>query len=160
NNIGDYAYLLVAPIGLDFWVINYHAAAPTPSVPGWIDVDLEKVLPFSVANTELHLDQNGPVATASNLGPNHKNCQLQLGMSYGDLLSDCVQVSGDAQTDTDATNELLGGLQHGTERFLFDISGVDINFTDKTLADNNVVRDNDRPSLDDVATDFDIDQFT
>ncbi len=82
-------------------------------------------------------------------------------MQYqADLITNCVAVSGDTQTDTDATNELLGGLTHSAERFSFDISGVDIEMTDNSLAADNVIRDTDIPGPTDTCTDFDIDQET
>jgi hypothetical protein len=160
NNIGDLAYLFIPSAGVAVWANQYNAPQPTPSIFIRIDANLEKVLPFSLADSTLKLDAEGPIGVAKQLGPSNKTCTLKMGMTYADLLGDCVQVTGQSQLDTDNTNELLGGLTHGSERFHFDVSGIDVNMTDKTLPDDNVIRDNDRPTMDDVATEWDVDQET
>src|SRR5262249_50711961 len=143
EHFGDAGGLFVPALGFGFDVDSTTASQPTPSVVSSVEVDLEKVLPFSQANPLLKLDAEGPRAVVSNLGPNPKTCGLKIGMTYSDLLGDCVKVSGDVTADQQEMNKLLGGLAHGDERFVFDVSGVDVNFTDNGLAATNVVRDND-----------------
>ncbi len=158
---GDQGYMFVPALGFAFRVTSVSAQPPTPYVPSYFDLYFEKVLPFSYANTLLKLDASGPQAVAAGLGPSKSTtCVLKMGMDYGELLQKCVQVSGNATADQAALNKLLGGLSHGDERFRFDVSGVDVNFTDKTLAPDNVIRDQDKPTPDDVGTTFNVDQST
>src|SRR5262249_46671510 len=87
-----------------------------------------------------------------------RDCKLRIGMTYDEFVNNCVAVTNDSVKDQVEINKLLGGLTHGTERFHFDIVGIDVNFTDAQLSDDDVVRDNDRPTGDDVSTRFDFDQ--
>ena len=160
GNFGDVAYFYVPAIGHATWVANQNAAPPTPSIPNRIDGDLAKVLPFAFASPMLKLDREGPVATAGNLGTSSTPCAMKLGLAYSDFLATCVATSGDAQKDGVELNKLLGGMSHNTERFRFDVTGVDINFTNNHLAKDDVTHDNDRPAKDDTATQFTVDQST
>jgi hypothetical protein len=158
GHFGDQAYVFIPALGFAVRVSSYTAAPPTPYTVSYLDMYLEKIMPFSLANPRMSLDASGPHAIQTALGPNNKTCDMHMGMTYGDLLADCVQVSGNAMADQTELNKLLGGLSHGDERFRFDLSGVDVNFTDKTLPANDIVHDKDKPSNDDVATQFQIDQ--
>ncbi len=159
-NFGDEAGLYIPAIGWDMRVASFTAAQPTPSTISAFLMYYEKLLPFSVADTTLKMDAEGPKAIATKLGPNQKTCQLNLGMTYQNLLDDCVEVSGDPTADQAELNKLIGGLSHSSERYHFDVSGVDIALTAKDLADDNVLRDTDRPAPTDFASDFDVDQST
>ncbi len=158
GSFGDVAYLYVPAVGSAIWVLNQNAGQPTPSVPYRLDGDLAKVMPFAFAAPLLKIDAEGPTATSQVTGK--PDCVLKFGLTYGDFLSKCVQVTGDTTKDTIELNKLLGGLRHGTERFRFDVTGVDVNFTDATLAADKVVSDMDRPTADDLSTEFRIDQST
>lgn len=160
GNFGDQAYFFIPALGFAFRVQSYTAAQPTPSTVSYFDQYLEKVLPFASAGSTLKLDQEGPIAVQAGLGPNSLTCNLHLGATYSDFIHDCVEVSGDATADATEKAKLLGNLTHSTERFHFDVAGIDLNFTDKDLPDDNVIRDNDQPSDNDTATDFDVDQST
>ena len=160
GNFGDQAYVFLPALGFAFRVASFTAAQPTPSTVSYFDQYLEKVLPYSGADATLKLDATGPVGIQTGLGPNMVTCSLNLGSTYGDFLSTCVQVSGDAAADAVEKAKLLGNLTHGAERFHFDVAGIDINFTDQGLADDNIIRDADRPTPDDISTDFDVDQST
>ena len=140
------------------WVQNQNAGQPTASIPYRLDGDLAKVTPFAFASPLLKIDAEGPTATSGVLGMAPSPCVLKFGLKYGDFLSTCVQVSGNTTTDTDELNKLIGGLRHSPERFSFNITGVDINFTDATLANDKVVSDSDRPTPDDISTRFTVDQ--
>lgn len=160
GTFGDQGYTYIPALGFAFRVANINAAQPTPSVTYYFDQYLAKTMSFSAADPVLKLDQLGPFAIASPLGPNNLTCNLHMGLNYGDFLSNCVRVTGDQKKDDYEQNKLLGGLTHGTERFHFDLAGVDVNFSDKTLAPDAVIGDKDRPSNDDVATTFRVDQAT
>jgi hypothetical protein len=156
---GDVAYFGFAPLGIFFWVDNKNAAQPTPSIFTRMDMFLTKTMPFSQAPPFFKLDQEGPLAYAGKLGKASSACTLKLGVSYGDFLKDCVQVADDAANTTEL-NKLLGGISHSTERFSFDVSGVDLNFSDKNLKDDDIIHDKDVPDPTDIATQFTSDQST
>lgn len=160
GNFGDQGYLYLPPTGTAFRVANINGSQPTPSTPYYFDQYLAKVLPFALADPVLKLDAEGPIAVQLGLGPNNKTCKLQMGLKYGDFLSNCIQVSGQAMADTAETNKLLGGLQHSNERYRFSMSGVDINFTADTLPKDDVIRDKDRPQANDMSSSFSADQGT
>jgi hypothetical protein len=161
GSFGDIAYFWIPAVGTAIWIENQNAPQPTPSIPNRIDQDLAKILAFSFSAPLLKLDAEGPIAHGGTLGPAATGeCVLKMGQSYGDFLHDCVQASGDATVDGEELNKLLGGLRHSTERFSFDVVGIDMNFSDKNLADDNIVRDSDAPDPTDVATEFSIDQQT
>ncbi len=160
GSFGDVAYFYVPALGSALWVPNRNAAQPAPSILNRIDQDLAKVMPFSFASPLLKLDASGPIAKSGNLGHAAAPCTLQMGLTYGDFIRDCVQISGDPAKDKTELNKLLGGLTHGTERFHFDIQGVDINFTDRALAPEAIIADTDLPSADDFSSQLAIDQST
>jgi hypothetical protein len=160
GHFGDSAYFFVPSIGFAWRTASFVAAQPTPSTVSWMDQYLEKVLPFSLADVSMKMDQEGPTAVQTNLGPDNRTCTLKLAMTYGTLMHDCVQVANDPTADATEKAKLLGGIEHSTERFHFDVSGVDVNFSDNTLAADNVVRDADRPTDDDYASEFQVDQST
>ena len=160
GSFGDVAYFFIPAIGSAIWVANQNAAPPTPSIPNRIDQDLAKVAPFAFAAPLLKFDAEGPTANAGNLGSSTTPCILKIGLKYGDFLSQCVQVSGDAAKDKVELNKVLGGLTHNTERFRFDITGVDINFTNSHLAADKVTSDKDMPANDDLSSRFTVDQST
>jgi hypothetical protein len=160
GNFGDVAYIYIPALGLGFWVDNYHAAQPVPSTFTRIDIYLTKTLGFSLANPFLKLDSEGPVADVGKIGSAPKPCSLKLGVTYGDFLADCVQTTGDKTKDSVELSKLVGGIAHSTERFSFDVQGVDLNFSDSELPADKVIGDKDLPSANDIATEFDLDQST
>lgn len=161
GHFGDQGYMYIPALGFAIRVSSITAAQPVPSTVAVVDQYLAKNLPYSLANPRLALDSLGPEGIASGLGPTGAiTCDLHMGITYADLLKDCVQVTGDMTTDTQSLNKLLGGLTHGTERFHFDIQGVDINFTDKSLPPTDIIHDTDKPSPTDVGTQFVVDQST
>jgi hypothetical protein len=160
GNFGDVAYIYWPALGSAIWVDNKNAPPPTPSIITRIDQDPTKTLPFSLSNPQLKLDAEGPVANAGKLGNAPAACVVKMGLTFDDFLGNCVKVTGDPAKDGTEYNKLLGGLTHGDERFHFDVRGVDINFTDKTLAPDDIVHDKDLPHGNDTATQFRSDQST
>jgi hypothetical protein len=160
GSFGDVAYFYVPALGSALWIPNRNAAQPAPSILNRIDQDLAKVMPYSFADPYLKLDAVGPVGLGGKLGTATAACTLTMGLAYGDFLQNCVQNSGDPAKDQTELNKLLGGLTHGTERFHFDVQGVDVNFTDNRLGPEAIVSDTDLPAATDTATDFAIDQST
>ncbi len=160
GDFGDQAFFGMGPLGLYFWVDNQNAPQPTPSVMTRIDMFLAKVLPFSQAAPLLKLDAEGPIGIAGKLGNATNACSVKLGLTYGDFLKDCVQVTGDTTKDTTELNKLLGGLSHNPERFQFDVQGVDVNVSDNGLPVDDVIHDKDVPTPDDYTSEFVSDQST
>ncbi len=161
GSFGDVNYLFIPVLGTGLWVPNANAAQPQPSILNRIDGYLAKVTPFAGAAPFLKLDSEGPTASSGVINrQTGKPCTLKFGLDYSDFLSDCVEITGDATKDKAEYNKLIGGLTHDTERFSFDVQGVDINFGKGDLAPDGVVIDSDRPGPNDVAADFSIDQST
>jgi hypothetical protein len=160
GNFGDVAYFGFSALGTFLWVDNKNAAQPTPSIFTRVDMYLTKTLPFSLSNPLLKLDAQGPVGIAGKLGVAPAACDVRLGLTFDQFLQTCVKVSGDAKKDQTEYNKLLGGLSHSSERFGFDVQGVDLNFSDKTLPDNDIIHDNDLPHPTDIASEFVADQST
>ncbi len=159
GKFGDVAYLYMPLLGIGLWTPNQNADQPAASLIDRVDVYLQKVLPFYKANPMLKLDQTGPVASQAGLGPNQDiTCDLRFHITWGDFLKNCVKVSGDAAADTIEENKLIGGMVHDRERFLFDVSGLRINFEDTNLDPDDIVRDSYRPDAGDRAAYFRVDQ--
>lgn len=160
GHFGDVAYLYIPTLGWAYWVDNQNAAQPTPSIPTRMDIIPAKILGFSAADPTLKLEAEGPVAKVGPLDQATMPCVLKMGIKYSDFLANCIEVSGDKTKDQNELNKLLGGLSHGTERFHFDITGVDINFTDLALPADDIIHDTDLPHPNDVSTSFVVDQST
>jgi hypothetical protein len=159
GSFGDAAYLYIPVLGWGLWVDNIHDPI-AKDIATRIDLSPAKVLPFAYANPEMKLDAEGPVAAAGLLGHGTRPCLLKMGQSYADFLGTCVQVDGDPARDQVELNKLIGGITHSTERFEFDVQGIDLNFSDRRLGATDIIRDADRPAATDVATEFSIDQST
>jgi hypothetical protein len=159
GNFGDVAYIYWPALGTGIWVDNQNAPQPTPSIITRIDLSPAKTLPFSLANPLLKLDAVGPVGLTGKLGKNTQDCQVQMGLTFKQFLADCVEVTG-TTADTTEHNKLVGGLTHSSERFFFDVQGVDLNFSDRALPIDDIIHDSDLPHDNDVATELTTDQAT
>ncbi len=141
--------LRIWPLGLHLWVSNPTAPQPTPSVFQRIDLRLPRVMPFTLGRPELKLDAQGPRTSIKGLGATGSNpgkdCVISLGMTWQTMLDTCVNVTGDATKDKLNYNKLTGNISHDAETFIFDSSGVDVDFLSSQVAQFDVVRDQDRP---------------
>jgi hypothetical protein len=166
GNFGDVAYLFIPSTGWGMWTLNRHAGITKISKPDWFDLYPTKILGFSVANPMLKLDAVGPVgvvgtlANPGKLGQATQPCVVSMDYKFSDFLSACVQVTGSAASDQTELNKLLGGITHSTERYFFDVSGIDLNFSATTLSPMSIVSDTDVPKGADDATEFNVDQST
>jgi hypothetical protein len=158
GKFGDVAYFFIPALGVGLWVPSRSAAQPQPSILDRIDQYLAKITPFASAPPLMKLDAEGPTANAGKLGTSQNPCVLKIGVKFSDFVGTCVKVTGDTTKDTNEYNKLLGGLTHGTERFHFDITGIDVNFTNNHLAADTVTSDADRPANDDTSSRFTVDQ--
>jgi hypothetical protein len=144
----DVAALRIWSLGMHLWISAPHAPQPTPSKFNRIDFRLPRILPFSFGDPTLKIDGEGPVAVAT--VPGKPDCNIKLGVTYGDFLSQCVNVTGSMVGDAVNIAKLTGNIAHDTERYLFDVSGVDISFAAKALDPFDVLRDKSRPAPQDV----------
>jgi hypothetical protein len=163
GNFGDVNYLFVPVLGTGLWVLNANAPQPQASILFRIDGYLSKVLPYAGAGAFLKIDDVGPTATPPANGgvlnaQLNQPCVLKFGLQYKDFIDQCVKVHNDPNLDTSEFNKLLGGLTHTTERFSFDVQGIDINFSDDHLQPDQVVLDTDLPQDTDTAGQFIVDQ--
>ncbi len=161
TKFSDVGALRIYPLGLHIWVSSPLAAQPTPSIPNRIDLRLPRVMPYTLGAPLLKLDADGPTTIIDKLGPDGKKvCDLKLGMVWSDFLGNCVKTTGDAAKDQITYNKLTGNITHDAELFLFDTSGVDLNFKSTTLQPYGVVLDAARPVDPDPAVEVTFDANT
>jgi len=153
----DQAALRIWPLGVHLSADFPYSAQPVPSRFTGIDLSLPRVMPYSLAATSMKLDKQGPVAQIGGLGGGNKTCKIELGLSWKEFLANCVNVTGKKQQDDVALAKLTGNIRHGAESFLFDTSGMDVNFLSSTLAPFEVLLDADRPQDGDKADSLSID---
>ena len=151
--------LRIWPLGMHIWVDNPTSPQPTPSKFNRIDLRLPRIMPFSLGRTVLKLDAQGPTTTISGLGSG-KNCEVALGLTWDKFLANCVNVTGDPAKDKVAYNKLTGNIAHDAEKFIFDSSGVDVDFQSSTVAQFDILRDEDRPVPADKAVSLTMDANT
>lgn len=146
-------------IGMYLHVPSVSKPQPVPSTPDYLYLFPVKVLPFSNAEMFLKLDAEGPRAIAKDLGDRtpKATCHMRLGIPYGEFLNECVTVLKDAAQNQQAKNKLLGNLQHTSENFIFDVVGVNLDFTAEAIGDFDVVHDDWLPQGHDTATEFLVD---
>ncbi len=157
----DVGALRIYPLGLHIWVNSPLAAQPTPSKPERIDLRLPRVMPYTLGAPELKLDADGPTTVITKLGADgSKVCNLKLGMTWADFLGNCVRTTGIQAKDDVTYNKLTGNIMHDAEVFIFDTSGVDLNFKSSTLGPFSVVLDAARPVDADTAVEVTFDANT
>ena len=150
----------IYPLGLHIWVDNPDAPQPVPSTPSRVDMRLPRIEPYTYAVTNLKLDAEGPVAISAGTGPGGADCKLKLGTRWADFIGECIRTTGDTTKDDTFFNKLVGSIRHDSERYFFDVTGVDVNVTSVTLGPTEVLRDSDRPKDDDVVSSLYIDAAT
>ncbi len=153
----DQAALRVWPLGVHLSADYPYSAQPIPSKFTGIDLSMPRVMPYSLAATQMKLDKQGPLAQIGGLGGGAKTCKIELGMTWKEFLANCVNVTGKKELDDVAYAKLTGNIGHGAESFLFDTSGIDVNFLSSTLAPFEVLLDADRPQDGDKADSVSID---
>lgn len=122
-----------------------HSGLPQPveSTPTLIYNFYAKLEPYSKNPEVLKIDSAGPNASAQ-VGDQNKTCTIQIGQTYSDFLANCVNVWQDTKLNTLDTNKLLGGMQHDYENILFNVVGVNQNFSlTPDLGTYEVVQDYD-----------------
>jgi len=150
------------PLAIYFETKAIGTTQPIPSHPFLMYNFYVKNEPYSNLPVTLKIDQQGPFATgkvgpkdANNL-PTDPTCTLRLGITYGDFLSTCLNVSGNPDTDKINVAKFVGGRTHTLEDFSFNIVGVNQNFT-HVQSDFDYITDDELPSADSVATNWTFD---
>ena len=163
---------------------NSGVPQPALSTPTLLYNFSTKYMPFSNLAQVLTLDARGPVATGISRGASPKGactggvggtcptgqacapdgmcrlvCNQQIGVSFKDMKTNCIQVSGNSTVDTVNLNKVLYGLAHDFEHWTANIQGINQNFTSSTVAADptKVVLDADTPGDTDIAQDWTFD---
>jgi hypothetical protein len=157
---GEEGVTRIYPLGIHIWMDNPSAPQPTPTTPTRLDMRLPRIEPYTYAYTTMKLDEEGPVAIATGAGPGGSDCKLQLGTTWGSFDSQCIQTTGDPTKDSVFENLLMGSIQHDSERYTFDITGVDVNATSVSLGQTGVLHDGDRPQAADLVSSLYVDAAT
>ena len=135
-----------------------HAGTPQPvnSTPTLVYNFYTKLEPYSKAPETLKIDVDGPIATAK-VGDQSLTCNINIGQTYQDFLANCINVwsSANSTLNTLDLNKLQGGRSHDYENILFNVVGVNTNFSlTSHLGPFDVVQDTDLPQPTDFATDW------
>jgi hypothetical protein len=159
NNLGQGGYFWFTPVNLAFFVDTTVGSDMVNSTPTLLDLGKLKLLGFSTAAVTMKLDAagEGPTAISNNVYNTGKTCNYHLGMSFKDFRDNCAEPFSDAKKNKTEENKLFGSLGHGTEDYVFDIQGIDPQFT-ASLADDKIVGDQDRPGDTDTAFELTVDQ--
>ena len=158
NNYGQGGYIWFTPLNLTFFVNTTVGTPQANSTPTLMDLGLLKVLPFSNAAVTMKLDSIGPVALQKNVSGTSAMCQYQLGQTFQEFDTNCLEPAGaTASTNAIAKSKLFGAMSHSDEAYIFDIVGVDPQFT-ATLGPYQVIADGQRPSPNDIAYQLTVDQ--
>ncbi len=146
-------------VGFYIHIPSINKPQPIPSTPDYMYLFPVKVLPFSNAEMFLKLDQEGPIALARDLGdrPQRAQCRMRLGIPYSEFLHNCVEVLQNPQNNQLAKNKLLGNLTHTSENYIFDVAGVNLDFSSERIGDFDVIHDDWLPDPVDVATEYIVD---
>jgi hypothetical protein len=153
------AYFGARPLGVYLHIPNTAAPQPTPSTPDEIYAYYVKLLPFSPSPMFLKLDKEGPIATSAGIGDKTPKaiCSQRLGMTYSDLLANCVNVYQDAAMNDKMVTKLLGGMSHTKEVFDFSVQGIDTDMASSIIGDDKIVGDDWTPSPTDTVYHFNMD---
>lgn len=152
------AFFGVRPVA---FYAEFHANQPQPLVsqPFTFYNFFVKTEPYGNLPMSLKLDQVGPQAAGVLPKPlpeggTPHNCSIQIGQTYNDFLTNCVQVTGNSTADQVNLNKLIGGRSHDWQNFFFNVVGVNQNFTDTHLGPTDIILDQDLPHPDDFSTDW------
>jgi hypothetical protein len=172
----------------DFALSNLESSnLDTASSPSDIYMYPAKYEPYSFAPYDISLDNMAKISTAGDPtltlngqpiygpfapagvlspagAPETPFCTIFMGQTFGQLLKNCVNVTGTASVDQTSVAKLLGTQAHSNEWYTFSINGINENFSGDTkeLTQNGlpgVLQDAPpgktvTPNSDDVATDF------
>lgn len=149
----------VRPLGIYLYVPTVLVPQPGPSTPSYLYGFYVKLMPFSASELFLKLDEEGPVATAVELGDREPKvtCKQRLGMHYGEFLDTCVNVLKDPAKNVNTKNKLLGGMSHDKEAYDFSIEGVNLDFISGKIGNDKTVGDDWMPESTDESYEFNMD---
>lgn len=151
-----------------YFLGSQHSGLPQPvvSTPTTLYNFYAKLEPYSKAQETLKIDSEGPFAQ-STVGDLNKTCTIKIGQTYQDFLDNCINVwdpNGPyASYNKLDYDKLVGGVSHDYENILFNVVGVNQNFSlTPDLSTYQVVQDTDLPKPTDYSTDwfFDVRETT
>lgn len=148
-------YLQVSRLGLGIQ-FDIEADASTGSTPSQIQMYNRREVAFSTADVVLKLDAEGAVASTP-VGPSSTPCNLSAGMTYADVLSSCVAVTGSAAYDAAETAKLLAQSRRTDDTFELGLPGVNLAFRSTTLDPTDVLVPGALPGAADVVYAIDVD---
>lgn len=139
-----------------YYHFSYIDKEPNRYQPDYFYIFPVKLLPYSNASMHLKLDQEGPVAFANGLGDRtpKADCKLFLGQRYDQFLHNCVNVLQDPSKNELSYNKLVGNLTHTDENFIFDVVGVNQDFSSERIGQFDVIHDDWLPEPGDVSTEY------
>ncbi len=129
------------------------------STPDYLYMFVVKLLPFSTGVMHLKMDEEGPTVEAMEIGDKtpRANCTLKLGTKYKDFLSNCINVLEDPAKNQLNLNKWLGGHSHNDEAYVFNVVGVNFDFSSATLPEKDIIHDEWTPGDDDYASEYILD---
>jgi hypothetical protein len=154
------AVFFVPAINWAWWVQPFSTAISAATAVR-MDFNLQQLMNYSNLNAVEKLDSEGPISASASIGKGPSPCALQLGMTYGNFLNDCVQTDQTSGANAEELLKLTAGLTHDQETFQFNVPGIDLSFSSGgTLGPTQVVTDSALPNAADPATEFNVDQST
>lgn len=96
---------------------------PTSSTLSGAYVNFDKRVAFSKLTPTLKIDAVGPTFAATSLG-GPSACALRVGMTWDELIRDCVTVTGNTIGDVLASHKLIGRRTFDLERWTMDLMDV------------------------------------
>ena len=161
NNLSQGGYWFFTSLNLAMFVNSTIGSQAVASTFTLVDLGVLKLLPFSNGSTMMKLDTMGigSTTTVNNIAGSGKTCVYQIGMTFKDFDSNCLEPlpAGDPN-NTIAKNKLFGAMAHSDEAYEFDINGIDPQFV-ATLAPTAVISDAQRPGPTDTAYELNVDQY-
>ena len=151
-------YEYIPSIGFGWLVASSVMGSAVASTPTNFQMYRTRLLGFSLANVLIKADTEGPVALQNHVGVSPNPCRITLGQPFSKLLSDCVQVTGDATKDALEAKKLLSGSSHDVERFFLSTEGVSMGLRRPTLGDTSVLAKDATPAANDTISDVVFDQ--
>ena len=126
NDGAGNGYFGVRPLAT-YMIFSATVPQPAASEPRFMYIDYAKFVPNSTLPMTLSLGMQGPY-TPLTPGSPAPNCQQEVGQSWKDYLTNCIQTSTDAKTNTINFNKLTGGHAHNLEEITFNVVGVNEDF--------------------------------
>ncbi len=168
---GVHPELAFRTVSMYFYLNPSALPQPSGSTPWEGYIFNVKYAPYSPAISLLDMSTaKGPYAYMTPIGDMGKSCNnLDLGDSFGNLQSNCIEVFKDPTTNATGLAKVLGNLTHDDQNFSFSIVGVNQNYRPPELDIGHtpgaapgprafdVIHDGEQPAPTATAVDFTLD---